>query len=217
MVIGRDVRADVRVPHPLVSRAHVAAALPATVAGSRSTTRAGTEYSSRNQRVHSVDIRSGEIIHIGDPDGPRLTFELGAEIACAKRRCGRSRSARIRHRAEYDSRTAARPTCCRTLPPHRCASAGRARPCRRHRVDHDRPRPRQRHRYPGRAGLATTTRRWCRRRRVCRYRTPTASMARSSTASASRTRCCRDERRRHDRQRRLGLRQRQAGPSHRTR
>ena len=29
------------------------------------------------QRVYSVDIRSGQTIHLGDPEGPWLTFELG--------------------------------------------------------------------------------------------------------------------------------------------
>jgi ABC transport system ATP-binding/permease protein len=76
VVIGRDVRADVRVPDPLVSRAHV-------VLRCQNGRWVAIDNESRNgifverRRVHSVDIRDGEAIHIGAPDGPGLTFELG--------------------------------------------------------------------------------------------------------------------------------------------
>jgi ABC-type multidrug transport system ATPase subunit len=76
VVIGRDVRADVRVPDPLVSRSHV-------VLRCQNGRWVAIDNESRNgifvehRRVHSVDIRDGETIHIGTPDGPRLTFELG--------------------------------------------------------------------------------------------------------------------------------------------
>ena len=76
VVIGRDVRADVRVPDPLVSRAHV-------VLRCQNGRWVAIDNESRNgifvehRRVHSVDIRDGEAIHIGTPEGPRLTFELG--------------------------------------------------------------------------------------------------------------------------------------------
>ena len=76
VVIGRDVRADVRIPDPLVSRAHV-------VLRCHNGRWVAIDNESRNgifvehRRVHSVDIRDGETIHIGTPEGPRLTFELG--------------------------------------------------------------------------------------------------------------------------------------------
>jgi ABC transport system ATP-binding/permease protein len=76
VVIGRDVRADVRLPHPAVSRAHV---LLRYLDGRW----VATDNDSRNgmflgqRRVYSVDVRSSETIHLGDPEGPRLTFEPG--------------------------------------------------------------------------------------------------------------------------------------------
>ena len=77
MVIGRDVRADVRIPHPGVSRSHL---ILRHLDGGW----VAVDNSSFNgmfvagQRVQSVDIRDGLVIHVGSPDGPRLAFELGA-------------------------------------------------------------------------------------------------------------------------------------------
>src|ERR1700704_5157363 len=74
-IVGRDVRADVRLPHPAVSRAHV-------LLRYHDGRWVAIDNESRNgiflgeQRVYSVDIRSGQILHIGDPEGPWLTFEL---------------------------------------------------------------------------------------------------------------------------------------------
>jgi ABC-type multidrug transport system ATPase subunit len=76
VVIGRDLHADVRVPNPLVSSAHV-------LLRCQNGRWVAIDNESRNgifvehRRVHSVDIRDGETIHIGTPEGPRLTFELG--------------------------------------------------------------------------------------------------------------------------------------------
>ena len=76
VVVGRDVRADVRLPHPAVSRTHV-------LLRYHDGRWVAIDNESRNgiflaeQRVDSVVIRSGQILHIGDPDGPWLTFELG--------------------------------------------------------------------------------------------------------------------------------------------
>ena len=76
VVIGRDLHADVRVPDPLVSSAHV-------LLRCQNGRWVAIDNESRNgifvehRRVHSVDIRDGETIHIGNPDGPGLTFELG--------------------------------------------------------------------------------------------------------------------------------------------
>ncbi|MBV8929425.1 MAG: ATP-binding cassette domain-containing protein, partial [Mycobacteriaceae bacterium] len=76
VVIGRDLRADVRVAHPLVSRAHVVLRYDrgrwvAIDNGSLN----GMFVDHR--RVPAVDIRDGGHINIGNPDGPRLTFEVG--------------------------------------------------------------------------------------------------------------------------------------------
>lgn len=75
VVIGRDVRADVRIPRPVVERSHVVlryhdgewTAYDASVAG----VYVGT------LRVASLPIRGGETVNVGDPQGPRVTFDLG--------------------------------------------------------------------------------------------------------------------------------------------
>jgi ABC transport system ATP-binding/permease protein len=76
VVIGRDLRADVRLAHPLVSRAHVVLRF---VDGRWVAIDNGTlngMFVDRRQ-VRSVDIRDGQSINISSPDGPRLTFEVG--------------------------------------------------------------------------------------------------------------------------------------------
>ena len=77
IVIGRDVRADVRIPHERVSRSHVILRYlddegwVAIDDGSSN----GTFFD--GQRVQSVEIRDERTIHLGSADGYRLTFELG--------------------------------------------------------------------------------------------------------------------------------------------
>ncbi len=76
VVIGRDLRADVRIAHPLVSRAHVVLRFDngrwmAIDNGSLN------GMFVEHRRVPTVDIRDGQTINIGNPDGPRLTFEVG--------------------------------------------------------------------------------------------------------------------------------------------
>jgi ABC-type multidrug transport system ATPase subunit len=76
VVIGRDLRADVRLTHPLVSRAHVVLRFEdgRWVAIDNGTLNG--MFVDRRQ-VLSVDVRDGQIINVSNPDGPRLTFELG--------------------------------------------------------------------------------------------------------------------------------------------
>ncbi|MGV0786959.1 FHA domain-containing protein [Mycolicibacterium sp. XJ2] len=76
VVIGRDLRADVRIAHPLISRAHLVLRFDqgrwvAIDNGSLN------GMFVNNRRVPSVDIHDGQTINIGNPDGPRLTFEIG--------------------------------------------------------------------------------------------------------------------------------------------
>lgn len=76
VVIGRDLRADVRVAHPLISRAHLVVRYDhnrwvAIDNGSLN----GVFVNGR--RVPAVDIHDGQALNIGNPDGPRLTFEVG--------------------------------------------------------------------------------------------------------------------------------------------
>ena len=84
VVIGRDLRADVRVAHPLVARVHVVLRFDrgrwvAIDNGSLN----GIFVDHR--RVSSVDISDGQSINISNPDGPRLTFEVGRHTGAVGR------------------------------------------------------------------------------------------------------------------------------------
>src|SRR5262245_17081335 len=76
VVVGRDLRADVRIAHPLISRAHLVLRFDqdrwvAIDNGSLN----GMYVDGR--RVPVVDIHDGLQVNIGNPDGPGLTFEVG--------------------------------------------------------------------------------------------------------------------------------------------
>ncbi|HTQ16695.1 FHA domain-containing protein [Mycobacterium sp.] len=76
VTIGRDLRADVRVADPLISRIHLLVRFDqgrwvAVDNGSLN------GLFINNQRVPTVDIQDGQRINIGNPDGPALTFEVG--------------------------------------------------------------------------------------------------------------------------------------------
>ena len=76
VVIGSDLRADVRVAHPLIARAHLLLRFDRgtwTAIDNGSPT--GIFVS--GQRVRGIDIHDGQSINVGKPDGPRLTFEIG--------------------------------------------------------------------------------------------------------------------------------------------
>jgi len=76
VVVGRDLRADFRIAHPLVSRAHVVLRFErghwvAVDNGSLN----GMFLAGR--RVPTADLQDGTALNIGNPDGPLLTFEVG--------------------------------------------------------------------------------------------------------------------------------------------
>ncbi|MGB3483711.1 MAG: FHA domain-containing protein [Mycobacterium sp.] len=76
VVIGRDLRADVRIAHPLISRAHLVLRFDhgrwlAIDNGSLN------GMFVNNRRVSTVDLHDGQAVNIGNPDGPRLEFEVG--------------------------------------------------------------------------------------------------------------------------------------------
>jgi ABC transport system ATP-binding/permease protein len=84
VVIGRDLRADVRVAHPLISRTHLIVRFDqgrwiAIDNGSLN----GLYV--QNRRVPVVDIQDGLRVNIGNPDGPALTFEVGRHQGSAGR------------------------------------------------------------------------------------------------------------------------------------
>ncbi|MCH9643046.1 MAG: ATP-binding cassette domain-containing protein [Actinomycetia bacterium] len=76
VVVGRDLRADVRIAHPLISRAHL-------VLRSEQGRWVAIDNGSLNgmyvngRRVPTVDLTDGQQIHVGNADGPLLTFEIG--------------------------------------------------------------------------------------------------------------------------------------------
>ena len=77
VVIGRDPASDIRIDHPAVSRSH----LVVCHLGDRWV---ATDNRSLNgvfidgRRVDTVDIRGGEALRVGHPEGPALTFTLAA-------------------------------------------------------------------------------------------------------------------------------------------
>ena len=76
VVVGRDLRADVRVAHPLISRAHL-------ILRFDQGRWIAIDNSSLNglyvngHRVPMAELSDGLGVNIGNPDGPRLTFEVG--------------------------------------------------------------------------------------------------------------------------------------------
>jgi ABC-type multidrug transport system ATPase subunit len=80
IVVGRDVRADVRMPHPGVSRSHVI--IRHSDAGW-----VAVDHASFNgmfvdgRRVEMVNVDDRVTIHLGDAEGPSLTIELGSAAA----------------------------------------------------------------------------------------------------------------------------------------
>ena len=84
VVIGRDLRADVRVAHPLISRTHLIVRYDqgrwiAIDNGSLN----GLYLN--NRRVPVVDIQDGLRVNVGNPDGPALSFEVGRHQGSAGR------------------------------------------------------------------------------------------------------------------------------------
>src|ERR1700716_784714 len=76
VVIGRDLRADVRIAHPLISRAHLVLRFEQGRWVAIDNGSLNGMYAN-GRRVPSVDIQDGQQINIGNPDGPGLTFEVG--------------------------------------------------------------------------------------------------------------------------------------------
>ncbi|ORW03412.1 ABC transporter ATP-binding protein [Mycobacterium kubicae] len=84
MVIGRDLHADLRIPDPRISRAHLILRFDqgrwlAIDNGSLN----GTYVN--GYRMPVVDIHDGQSIHVGNPAGPRLTFQIGPQRGQASR------------------------------------------------------------------------------------------------------------------------------------
>jgi len=76
VVVGSDLRADLRVAHPLIARAHLLLRFDhgRWIAVDNNSLNG---VFVNGQRVPMVDIHDGQSINIGKPDGPRITFEVG--------------------------------------------------------------------------------------------------------------------------------------------
>ncbi|HTY28059.1 MAG TPA: ATP-binding cassette domain-containing protein, partial [Mycobacterium sp.] len=84
VVVGRDLRADVRIAHPLISRAHLVLRFDhgrwmAIDNGSLN----GMFVSGR--RIPSADITDGMTVNVGNPDGPAINFGVGRHKGSAGR------------------------------------------------------------------------------------------------------------------------------------
>lgn len=77
VVIGRDLRADVRIAHPLVSRAHVVLRFDHDRWTAVDNGSLNGMYV-RGRRVPEADITDGMTLNVGNPDGPAVTFGIGA-------------------------------------------------------------------------------------------------------------------------------------------
>ena len=178
VVIGRDVRADVRLPHPGISRVHVLLRyLDGHWVAIDNKSFNGMFVGHR--RVQSVDIRRQETIHIGNPDGPRLVSNpVPSRGRPISRRRGSGRQSRTQ-----DRRRRASPPAVETRPPDEHAGGGATG------IDHHRPRLRQRRRDPRHACLGTPRDADADAAGCADPGRQAAPLARSSTASASRPRC----------------------------
>ncbi|TMS52550.1 ATP-binding cassette domain-containing protein [Mycobacterium sp. DBP42] len=76
VVIGRDLRADVRIAHPLISRAHLVLRFDQGRWVAIDNGSLNGMYAN-GRRVPTIDIHDGQVVNIGNPDGPQLTFEVG--------------------------------------------------------------------------------------------------------------------------------------------
>ena len=76
VVVGSDLRADLRVAHPLISRAHLLLRFDqGRWLAIDNNSPSGIFVNGK--RVPGLDIRDGQTINLGQPDGPRITFEVG--------------------------------------------------------------------------------------------------------------------------------------------
>ncbi|OBK28089.1 hypothetical protein A5634_21155, partial [Mycobacterium asiaticum] len=76
VIVGSDLRADLRVAHPMVARAHL---LLRFEQGSwiAIDNNSPNGVFANGKRVPLVDIYDGLTVNLARPDGPRVTFEVG--------------------------------------------------------------------------------------------------------------------------------------------
>src|SRR4051812_4044012 len=76
VVVGRDLRADMRITHPLISRAHLLLRFDQGRWLAIDNNSLNGTYAN-GHRVPLIDISDGQSVNIGNPDGPLLVFEVG--------------------------------------------------------------------------------------------------------------------------------------------
>ncbi|OBF10735.1 ATP-binding cassette domain-containing protein [Mycobacterium sp. 852002-10029_SCH5224772] len=76
VVVGSDLRADMRVAHPLIARAHLLLRFDGStwIAIDNG---APSGIFANGHRVRGLDIHDGQTINLAGPDGPRLSFGIG--------------------------------------------------------------------------------------------------------------------------------------------
>ncbi|HEX9833023.1 MAG TPA: FHA domain-containing protein [Mycobacterium sp.] len=84
VVVGRDLRADIRIAHPLISRAHLVLRFDQGRWVAIDNGSLNGMYVN-NRRVPTVDLSDGQRLNIGNPDGPQLSFEVGRHQGVAGR------------------------------------------------------------------------------------------------------------------------------------
>ncbi|MFI5509457.1 FHA domain-containing protein [Mycobacterium sp. NPDC051804] len=84
VVVGRDLRADIRIAHPLISRAHLVLRFDQGRWVAIDNGSLNGMYVN-NRRVPAVDLQDGQHLNIGNPDGPQLSFEIGRHQGAAGR------------------------------------------------------------------------------------------------------------------------------------
>ncbi len=77
MIIGRDLNADLRIPDPRISRAHLILRFDQGRWLAIDNSKNGTYVN--GYRTPVIDIHDGQSINVGNPRGPRLTFAVGPQ------------------------------------------------------------------------------------------------------------------------------------------
>jgi ABC-type multidrug transport system ATPase subunit len=84
VVVGRDLRADMRITHPLISRAHLLLRFDQGRWLAIDNSSLNGSFAN-GRKVPVIDIHDGQSINIGNPDGPLLTFAVGHHQGMAGR------------------------------------------------------------------------------------------------------------------------------------
>jgi ABC transport system ATP-binding/permease protein len=82
VVVGRDLYADLRIADPRISRAHLFLRFDRGRWRAIDNSLNGTYVN--GYRMPVIDIHDGQSINVGNPQGPRLTFQIGSQQATVR-------------------------------------------------------------------------------------------------------------------------------------